>query len=249
MPTSASGSDFAIVIPARFASSRFPGKPLADIRGKPMIRHVWEKCIAAAGLERVYVATDDARIADACEGFGARVLTTSSDCLTGTDRVAEAARTIDCDFIVNVQGDEPMLHPPDILRLADAFRASRGAVVVNGMTPILDESEYWSRTVPKVVAAPDGRLLYMSRAGVPANKAGTFVGAKKQVCIYCFSREQLERFAAAPAKGDIERTEDIEILRFLEMGIEVRMVELTSATIAVDTPEDLERVVNALRGE
>jgi 3-deoxy-manno-octulosonate cytidylyltransferase (CMP-KDO synthetase) len=194
------------------------------------------------------VATDDTRIANTCAGFGARVVITSPDCLTGTDRVAEAARSIDCDFVVNVQGDEPMLHPPDILRVADAFRTSRGAVV-NAMTRILDESEYWSRTVPKVVAAPDGRLLYMSRAGVPANKAGTFVAAKKQVCIYCFAREQLERFAAAPAKGDIERTEDIEILRFLEMGIEVRMVELASATIAVDTPEDLQRVVHALRGQ
>lgn len=245
MPTIAD-SDFAIVIPARFASSRFPGKPLADILGKPMIRHVWEKCVAATSPDRVYVATDDTRIRTACEAFGARVVTTSPECMTGTDRVAEAARSIDAGFIVNVQGDEPMLDPADIVRVANAFLDAGGAVV-NAMAPIVAEQEFWSRTVPKVVHAPDGRLLYMSRAGIPANKSGTFVEGKKQVCIYAFSREHLERFASATAKGAVERIEDIEILRFLEMGIDVRMVELAGATMAVDTPEDLERVVNALR--
>ena len=112
--------DCAIVIPARFASSRFPGKPLADILGKPMIRHVWERCVEALGPEHVYVATDDARIRAACDGFGARVLMTSSACLTGPDRVAEAARALDYEFLINVQGDEPMLDPADILAVAHA---------------------------------------------------------------------------------------------------------------------------------
>ena len=118
----------AIVIPARFASSRFPGKPLADILGKPMIRHVWERCVEALGREHVYVATDDARIREACEGFDARVLMTSSTCLTGTDRVAEAARALDYEFLINVQGDEPMLDPADILAVAHAWRRHGGAV-------------------------------------------------------------------------------------------------------------------------
>lgn len=246
MPATAR-SDCAIVIPARFASSRFPGKPLADILGKPMIRHVWERCVEALGPEHVYVATDDARIRAACDGFGARVLMTSSACLTGTDRVAEAARALDYEFLINVQGDEPMLDPADILAVAHAWRRHGGAVV-NAMTAIADEREYWSRNVPKVVATRDGRLMYMSRAAIPANKGGSFEKAWKQVCIYCLSPAQLAAFASVSAKGPIEQIEDIEILRFLDLGVEVRMVELASSSIAVDTPEDLERVVDALRG-
>jgi len=244
MPATA-GSDYAIVIPARYASSRFPGKPLAEILGKPMIRHVWERCTEALEREHVYVATDDERIRRACEAFGARVIVTSADCLTGTDRVAEAAGSLDYGFLVNVQGDEPMLDPRDIVAVADSYRRSGGAVV-NAMTPIRDEREYLSRNVPKVVATRDGRLMYMSRAPIPANKKGTFEQAWKQVCIYCFSPAQLAAFAAVSTKGTIERIEDIEILRFLDLGFEVRMVELGASSIAVDTPEDLERVVNAL---
>jgi 3-deoxy-manno-octulosonate cytidylyltransferase (CMP-KDO synthetase) len=239
--------DFAIVIPARFASSRFPGKPLVPLLGKPMIRHVWERCVQAVAADEVFVATDDARIRAACEGFGARVLMTGSDCLTGTDRVAEAARQIGHAFVVNVQGDEPMLDPSDILAVAAAHRAHPQAVV-NGMAPIDDERDYRSRNVPKVLAAPDGRLLYMSRAPVPADKGDTFRGAQRQVCIYAFSREHLARFAACPAKTPLEAIEDIEILRFLELGIEVRMVAVAGGSLAVDTPEDVTRVEHALRG-
>jgi 3-deoxy-manno-octulosonate cytidylyltransferase (CMP-KDO synthetase) len=246
MPATKSTSDFAIVIPARFASSRFPGKPLADILGKPMIRHVWERCIEAIGADDVFVATDDARIDVACRAFGAQVIMTRSDHLTGTDRVAEAAESLEHAFIVNVQGDEPLLDPADIVRVADAFRRSSG-MVVNAMTRISDEQEYWSRHVPKVVTAGDGRLLYMSRAAIPANKAGRFEIGWKQVCIYAFSREQLRKFATVEKKGAVEAIEDIEILRFLDLGVGVRMIELENSSIAVDTPEDLQRVVNALR--
>ena len=238
-------NDFAIVIPARYQSSRFPGKPLADIHGKPMIQHVWEKCQQAIGPGHVFVATDDDRIAKACQHFGAATLMTDSNCLTGTDRVAQAAQQLDYEFIVNVQGDEPMLDPADILAVAQAFRQAGGAVI-NAMAAINNEDEYWSRNVPKVVTNTAGRLQYMSRAAIPANKAGTFVKAWKQVCIYCFTRGQLASFAAATEKGPIEQIEDIEILRFLDMGIDVHMVELHSSSIAVDTPEDLQRVINAI---
>lgn len=238
-------SDFAIIIPARYQSSRFPGKPLADIHGKPMIQHVWEKCQQAVGPEHVFIATDDERIKNACESFGATTLMTDSDCLTGTDRVAQAAKQLDYPFVVNVQGDEPMLDPQDILAVAQAFRDANGAVI-NAMAAIHNEDEYWSPNVPKVVTNTAGRLQYMSRAAIPANKAGTFEKAWKQVCIYCFTPEQLEKFAAATHKGPIEQIEDIEILRFLDMNIDVHMVELASTSIAVDTPEDLQRVINAI---
>jgi len=244
MPTTAD-SDFAIVIPARYRSSRFPGKPLAEITGKPMIQHVWERCIEALNPSDVFVATDDERIRKACEGFGASVLMTSDQCLTGTDRVAEAALQLDHSFIVNVQGDEPMINAKDILTVAEAFRNGDGGVV-NAMAPIVEEQEYWSPNVPKVVTDPNGRLQYMSRAPIPANKAKTFEKAWKQVCIYAFSREHLARFSAASEKGPLESIEDIEILRFIEMGIGVSLVELASTSMAVDTPEDLEQVVRAL---
>jgi 3-deoxy-manno-octulosonate cytidylyltransferase (CMP-KDO synthetase) len=244
MPTTAD-SDFAIVIPARYRSSRFPGKPLAEITGKPMIQHVWERCIEALNPGDVFVATDDERIRKVCEDFGASVLMTSDQCLTGTDRVAEAALQLDHSFIVNVQGDEPMINAKDILTVAEAFRSGDGGVV-NAMAPIVEEREYWSPNVPKVVIDPNGRLQYMSRAPIPANKAKTFEKAWKQVCIYAFSREHLARFSAESEKGPLESIEDIEILRFIEMGIGVSLVELASTSMAVDTPEDLEQVVRAL---
>ena len=244
MPTTAE-SDFAVVIPARYASSRFPGKPLADIAGRPMIEHVWRRSVEAVGEAHTFVATDDDRIARACDGFGARTLRTSDACLTGTDRVAEAALRLDHAFVVNVQGDEPLIRPDDILAVASAFRAAEGAVV-NAMTRIIDEAEYWSRTVPKVVTNPRGRLQYMSRAAIPANKQGTFERAWKQVCIYAFSKEHLERFAKAARKGPIEAIEDIEILRFLDLDVPVQMLEVEAGSVAVDTPEDLEKVVAIL---
>ncbi len=239
-------AEFAIVIPARFASSRFPGKPLADIHGKPMIRHVWERCCAAATRDRVFVATDDTRIRATCESFGARVIMTPAECATGTDRVARALEGIDGSFIVNVQGDEPLIDPRDIVRVADTCRRLGARAVVNAMTAITDEREFRSRDVPKVAAASDGRLLYMSRAAIPCSKSGAFAGAYRQVCIYAFSREHLAAFAAAGERPPLERIEDIEILRFLDLGIEVRMLDLATASIAADTPGDLERVRTAL---
>ena len=238
-------SDYAIIIPARFQSSRFPGKPLADILGKPMIQHVWEKSIEAAGTQHVFVATDNQQIVDACQSFGASTIMTDSDCLTGTDRVAQAAAKLDYAFYVNVQGDEPMLDPADIRAVAQAYRDADG-YVVNAMASITDEREYWARSVPKVVTNTTGRLQYMSRAAIPANKGGTFEKAWKQVCIYCFSPEHLQAYASATSKGPIEAIEDIEILRFLDIGIDVQMLELNSVSMAVDTPEDLQRVIDAI---
>jgi 3-deoxy-manno-octulosonate cytidylyltransferase (CMP-KDO synthetase) len=137
-----------------------------------------------------------------------------------------------------------MIDAKDILTVADAFRSGDGGVV-NAMAPIVEEREYWSPNVPKVVTDPNGRLQYMSRAPIPANKARTFEKAWKQVCIYAYSREHLARFSAASEKGLLESIEDIEILRFSEIGIGVSLVELASTSMAVDTPEDLEQVVRA----
>lgn len=234
-----------ILIPARFASSRYPGKPLVDIAGKSLLRRVWERCIPVLGEEAVYVATDDQRIVDHCEEQGMRWVLTSDKCLTGTDRLAEAAQKLEADFYINVQGDEPMVRPADISRVIEASAQFPGEVL-NATCDISSEPDFYSVNVPKVVMRPDGRLLYMSRAPIPGNKKKTFVWGKKQVCIYGFPPESLKNFASSTGKTPLEEQEDIEILRFLEMGYDVRMIEVSGSSVAVDVPEDVERVVGAL---
>ncbi|WP_413693980.1 3-deoxy-manno-octulosonate cytidylyltransferase [Psychromonas sp. KJ10-2] len=159
---------YAVVIPARFQSSRFPGKPLVDICGKPMIQHVWERCCMAVSATDVYVATDSKKIADCVEGFGGQVVMTSSDCLTGTDRLAEANLKLDCDFLINVQGDEPVIEPSNITKIIELFKKTGN--VTNAYCAITSEDEFRSLTVPKVVTSKGGKLLYMSRSTVPLTK-------------------------------------------------------------------------------
>jgi len=240
-------NNFAVVIPARYQSSRFPGKPLVDLCGKPMIQHVWERCCEAVGADKVYVATDSDQIEAVVNNFGGSVIRTSSDCLTGTDRLAEANRILDCDFIINVQGDEPLISPDDINTVAQAYLDGDGSVV-NAMCEITDEQEFRSFTVPKVVCDQSNRLLYMSRSAIPLTKTNDFKYAYKQVCIYAFSKEHLEFFISHQKKTPLEEVEDIEILRFLESQYPVQMIEVASGSFAIDVPEDVERVVTALQG-
>ena len=235
-------SRLAYVIPARMQSVRLPQKPLVDILGTPMVLRTWRQTvIAAGGPEMVFVATDNAQIADVCRAGGAKVIMTSPDCLTGTDRVAEAAQHIDADIFINVQGDEPLMPPSDIIAVADAARQAPTSII-NGWCWIDTEEMWRSPTVPKVIIANDGRLLYMSRGPVPSSKSDTFHFGRRQVCVYAFPRAALEAFVSVMAKTPHENVEDIEILRLLEMGFEVRMIELSAHSIAVDTPADLERV-------
>lgn len=236
---------YAVVIPARFQSSRFPGKPLIDILGKPMIQHVWERCCNAVGQEKVYVATDSAKIEATCIGFGAQVIMTSSDCLTGTDRLAQANKQLKCDFLINVQGDEPLINSKDIKSVITQYERIPNTVI-NAMCPITSEEEFRSFTVPKVVASKTGNLLYMSRSNIPVSKSNEFSFGFKQVCIYAFSKAHLEFFAAHKEKTAIEQVEDIEILRFLENDIAVKMIQVDSSSIAVDVPSDVEKVIARL---
>ena len=216
-------SKYALLIPARYQSSRFPGKPLARILGKEMILRVWEKCIQAVDESLVWVATDDDRIMDFCRQSGIQVIQTGSHCMTGTDRVYEAIRNLGLDFVINVQGDEPLINPDDIAMVIEAAKNDPGSII-NAMCPISNEKDFLSRTIPKVVCRQDGRLLYMSRAAIPVTKSGTFEGANKQVCIYSFPVQALERFHSVTEKTPLEKIEDIEILRFLEMGFDVKMI-------------------------
>lgn len=237
-----------VVIPARYRSSRLPGKPLIDIMGETLVRRTYLQCIKAIAPELVYVATDDERIKAHCDANGMNVIMTSPDCATGTDRVAEVAQQIEADLYINVQGDEPIFNPDDITAVIEAAREFPGQIL-NGYCPIEDEALFRSPTIPKVVLRPDGRLLYMSRNAVPSTKTFAFVRSWRQICIYAFPPDALRAFSATPTKTPLEQLEDIEILRFLELGYEVRMVPMSSHSIAVDTPEDVDRVLAVLRNQ
>jgi 3-deoxy-manno-octulosonate cytidylyltransferase (CMP-KDO synthetase) len=238
---------FLVVIPARYSSTRFPGKALADLGGKTVIQRCIEQCAKAVSLNDIVVATDDQRIADACSPLGVQVEMTSSDCLTGTDRVAEVACSIPAQWYVNVQGDEPFLEPRALNAMVEATRSSSEDVsVINSFAPITSDEEFRSVTVPKVVCNQDGYLLYASRAAIPTTKNLDFVSANRQIGMYAFRANALAKFALQAEKTPLERLEDIEVLRFLEMGFRVRMIEVPSGGIAIDTPEDLRRAAASL---
>jgi len=237
--------EFLVVIPARYKSSRFPGKPLIDINGKSMIRRVWEKCIEASSEENVIIATDDKRIEEHCLKNGMQSIITPVNCLTGTDRVAEVAKKIDADFYVNVQGDEPLINPRDIEEVIRAFKKNP-TFTFCAMSKADSNDDYNNYNIPKVVTANDGSLLYISRAGIPANKEGSSVPIMKQVCIYAFPKNHLDKFGLGKDKTKLESLEDIELLRLIELGCKVKMLELNTNSIAIDTPEDLRKVLTFL---
>ena len=210
-----------------------------------MIQHVWERCCLAVAEELVFVATDNVKIKKAVELFGGQVVMTSSSCMTGTDRLAEANLILECDFLINVQGDEPLIEPRDINAVIDCYKKHPGTIV-NAMSKIHAEADFRSKSVPKVVTSLSNKLLYMSRAPIPTNKEHEFKTAYKQVCIYAFAKEHLEMFASAQEKTYIEEIEDIEILRFLENDISVQMIEVDDSSVAVDFPSDVDRVVELM---
>jgi len=212
-----------------------------------MIVRTYRQCIKACSAAQVFVAADDDRVRTVCEEQGIQVLMTSRSCLTGTDRVAECARQLEADVFINIQGDEPVFPPEDITALISEAE-SHTDQVLNGVCEIEDEEEQFRNPgVPKVVMRPDGRLLYMSRASIPTTKTQQFIKSWRQVCAYAFPRKALEMFTRCGKKTPLEQIEDIEVLRFLELGWDVRMVRLSNGSLAVDTPEDAERVGQVIR--
>lgn len=236
------------VIPARYKSSRFPGKPLVDLLGKPMILWVAELAAKALGREQVYVATEDERIAGVVRDAGFEAVMTSDRALTGTDRLAEAARQIEAEVYINVQGDEPLVEPEDI-RLVRDRKLTAMNFIVNGYCPLAPEEDPDNVNIPKVITNERGRLVYMSRKTLPGYKDPTMAPQSyyKQVCIYAFTGEELRAFAQFCRKSELEACEDIEILRFLELDKQVLMVETGGGSLAVDVPEDIPPVEAALQ--
>jgi 3-deoxy-manno-octulosonate cytidylyltransferase (CMP-KDO synthetase) len=231
----------SVIIPARYKSSRFPGKPLVDISGTPMIIRVANICGDAVGKDNVYIATEDDRISKVVTDSGYKVILTSDDCLTGTDRVAEASLEIDADIIVNVQGDEPLLNPEHIQQVIDA-KVNNPDCVINCMARIESYENVEDTKIPKMVVNENNELMYSSRAAIPGSKYGPGKNPHKQVCIYAFNKGELSKFGSRKDKTPLEWSEDIEINRFLEMGMKVKMVEVDDVTHAVDFPEDVKIV-------
>lgn len=229
------------VIPARYASTRLPGKPLLDICGKPLIRRVWEIVSRVHGLDAVVVATDDARIADAVESFGGKVCMTSPDCQSGSDRVREVAASLAADVYVNVQGDEPLLEPSAMETLLAVFAQDK-SVQVATLCGRISEEQARSPHQVKVIRDHAGNALYFSRSPLPfvreATESAAFLG---HIGIYAYRADALRCFAALPP-SPLEQTEKLEQLRFLQAGIPVRVLQVPPMGAGVDTPEDLERV-------
>ena len=237
-----------ICIPARYKSSRFPGKPLIKILGKPMIQWTADLSAKAVGKENVYIATDNVEIEKTVSRIGYKVIMTSEKCLTGTDRLAEVSKKIKADIYVNVQGDEPLIDPNDIVKIIDA-KKNNPSDVINGFTTIDGDVNPDSVNIPKVVFNEDKILLYMSRKKIPGFKKDEDAPKKyyKQVCIYAFNREELEAFSKFGRKSTLEQSEDIEILRFLDLGKTIRLVETESSSLAVDVPEDVIKIEKVMR--
>jgi 3-deoxy-manno-octulosonate cytidylyltransferase (CMP-KDO synthetase) len=236
------------IIPARYKSSRFPGKPLALILGIPLVIRVCKKVEVALGKGNTFVATDDNQIKQLVESYGYQVIMTSSNAKTGTDRLYEAAKLVAADVYINIQGDEPMVNPTDILKIAKAKEQNMD-LVINGMHQLGENENPADINIPKVVATPNGKLIYMSRLPIPGIKDSK-IGMpiyKKQICIYAFTYKELKAFGECEKKGNCELFEDIEILRFLDLGIEIKMVDTANVSMAVDNPEDIEKVETAIK--
>jgi 3-deoxy-manno-octulosonate cytidylyltransferase (CMP-KDO synthetase) len=239
----------AAVLPARMGSSRFPGKPLAPILGRPMIEHVYRRTAMCSVLDDVFVATCDQEIMDSVNAFGGQAIMTSSSHQRASDRVAEAAGNFSADIIVMIQGDEPMTYPQMIeTSLTPLRNGDKRIACVNLTAQIQTEEEFANPNTIKVVMDADGFALYMSREPIPTRHLQPFdqLTVFKQVCIIPFTADSLQEFIRLPPTP-LEVAESIDMLRFIEHGRKVKMVTTNYATHAVDTPEDLKLVEELLQ--
>lgn len=242
-PSSFSDSVTAVaIIPARYQSTRLPGKALADIGGHPMIELVYRRTAAARAISSVIVATDDERIFRAVERFGGTARMTSASHVSGTDRLAEVAAGLDCDIVVNVQGDEPLIEPQMIDEAVAPFAADPALMMSTLRRRIADAAELHNPNVTKVVVDRDDYALYFSRAPIPFVRDGAPAApAWRHVGLYAYRRACLLHLAGLPPTA-LEQSEALEQLRALEHGIRIKAMETAFDSIGVDTPDDLERV-------
>jgi len=237
----------AVVIPARYGSTRLPGKPLADIAGKPMIQHVYERALLVANAQIVVVATDDERVAQAVRSFGGNCVMTSPNHPSGTDRLAEVMAEIDADIYINLQGDEPLVRPADIEQLAEGMLADKSVSIGTLCHPI-DSAEASNPNTVKVVLATNGNALYFSRSPIPFPRESEAATYLKHVGVYAYRRQVLAEYSGLP-QPMIENAEKLEQLRLLAAGYCIRAFQVEPTGPGVDTPECLEQVRAIISGK
>lgn len=234
----------AVVIPARLESSRFPGKPLVKILGREMILHVLDRVTETYSSENTYVATNSIEIAKIVEDARYQIVMTGNHS-TGTDRIAEANLEIKADFVLNIQGDEPIFNPKDVIKSIDKLQTGKYSVIT-GCCVCNDNISYYSPNTIKVVFSKSYRLLYISRAPIPGSKVNISEYFYRQVCMYGYTKEALESYSKLK-RTELEKIEDHEILRFLENDIEIGVIPLSDWSIPVDVPTDIERVEKQIK--
>lgn len=236
------------VIPARYAASRFPGKPLAQIAGKPMIQHVYEQSLRAKMVDRLLVATDDQRIFDAVQSFGGSVVMTRADHPSGTDRIAQAVQCVDCRYVLNIQGDEPLIDPDVIDAVAGALVDDESAVMATPIAPLTDEKDLHNPNIVKVVIDKNRYAMYFSRSHIPYVRDPAATPEKKwykHIGLYGFQKKFLLELVTYP-QSPLEQMERLEQLRVLENGFRIKTVITNYCGIGVDTPDDLKEIEKRL---
>jgi 3-deoxy-manno-octulosonate cytidylyltransferase (CMP-KDO synthetase) len=241
-------SNFIVVIPARFGSKRLPGKPLKKILGVPMVIRTSMQCLKVVKRSQLIVATDDIRIQKCCKKYSINSMLTSKKCKTGTDRVAEVAKKIKVKNYINVQGDEPIFNPIDLKNMIKHAKKNRNKILL-GYTKIENKINIGNKNIPKVVFDKNENLLYASRNPIPFVNLNKSYKSWRQVLVYSFPRVEVLKFYNMRKKTFLEEKEDIEILRFLEIGSQVKLVKMTNKSHPVDTMKDLHQVERFLNNE
>jgi 3-deoxy-manno-octulosonate cytidylyltransferase (CMP-KDO synthetase) len=236
------------VIPARYSSTRFEGKVLADILGKPMLQHVWERAKQALTLDDLIIACDNELVASTAKSFGAKVILTSKDHICGSDRIIEVVNPLDVKIIINIQGDEPLVHPMMIDSLARVLLDDKKISMATLMKKIEDPKDVFDPNVVKVVVDKNNFALYFSRSPIPHLAINSDIKEPvyyKHIGIYGYTKDFLFTYKNLPV-SNLERIEKLEQLRVLEEGFRIKVIETKHDTIGVDTPEDLEKLRNYL---
>ena len=238
------------IIPARYSSSRFPGKPLAEIAGKPMIQHVWERVRQTPSIDQILVATDDERILDTVRNFGGDGVLTSTEHETGTDRIVEVVQEISCGLVLNLQGDEPTVLPADLERLIKQTKIRKGTNAATLIYNITDKTQFNDPNIVKVTVNVNNIALYFSRSMIPYPRSVQSSNCKiwRHLGVYLFQRKFLLEYSQWP-RSNLEKSEQLEQLRILENGESLLCVEAENETVSVDVPEDLVYVENLLKSE
>ena len=235
-----------IIIPARYGSSRYKGKPLILINKVPLVIRVVRKCIIAFNRNDVFVATDNVVIANTVKNYGYNYIMTSKNNLTGTDRVAEASKQVNADIIINVQGDEPLIKPEDIKKVL-RYKKKYQNHIICAYCQLKDDENPNRRSIPKVVFNEINELIYISRNKIPVSKKiDEKIKYFKQVCIYAYTKKELNSFKNFTRKSKLEKIEDIELLRFFEVNKKIKMVKVSNSSVAVDEPSDKKKVEKIL---